>query len=131
VLVTNVLLAGMATHGICEGLIKLCFRDHTIIVSEHILLELREHYIGKFKATDEQAALAVDVFRKQSELVVPAAIPIAILRDADDLPVVGTAVAGSADYLVTGDKQPQELAAYQNVTIVSPRQFYDRLRVTT
>jgi len=128
VLDTNVLLAGVATHGICEGLIALCFRDHSVVRSEYILIELREHYIGKFKATDQQAALVVDTLRKQSEVVVPAPIAQDAFGDADDLPVLGTAVAGQVNYLVTGDKRLRELGDYHGIPIVSPREFYDLVR---
>ena len=51
VLDTNVLLAGMATHGLCETLIVIAFRDHEVVVSDHILSEVAEHYVDKFKAT--------------------------------------------------------------------------------
>ncbi len=130
VLDTNVLLAGIATHGICEGLLAICFRDHSVVLSEHILGELSEHYVGKFKATDQQAALVADTLRKHSEIVAPAAIPQSTCGDADDLPVLGTAVAGQADYLITGDKQLLELGNYQGLPILSPREFYDRVRVS-
>jgi putative PIN family toxin of toxin-antitoxin system len=128
VLDTNVLLAGIATHGICEALVTLCFRDHSVVTSEHILIELREHNIGKFKATDSQADLVVDVLRKQCEIVVPALVSADAFGDADDLPVLGTALAGHADSLVTGDKRLQELANYQGIPIRSPRDFYDIVR---
>ena len=115
----------------CEGLLTLCYRDHTIVLSEHILAELHEHYVGKFKATDEQAALVVGALRKQSDIVAPAAIPSEAFVDADDLPVLGTAITGHVDYLVTGDKQLQELGQYRKIPIVSPRQFYELLRTAS
>jgi uncharacterized protein len=130
VLDTNVLLAGVATHGICEGLLAICFRDHSVVLSEHILVEFAEHYVGKFKAADPQAALVLDTLRKHSVNVVPVPIPNEAIGDADDLPVLGTAVAGSADYLVTGDKQLLELGSHQGIPILSPRDFYDRIRVS-
>ncbi len=128
VLDTNVLLAGVATHGIGEGLLAICFRDHVVVLSDHILSEFAEHYIGKFKATDQQARLVVDTFRKHGEIVDPAEVVPDTFADADDLPVLGTAVSGRADYLVTGDKQLLELGAHQGVPILSPRDFYDRVR---
>ena len=129
VLDTNVLLAGIATHGICEGLVTLAFRDHTVVLSEHILSEVAEHYVGKFKATAEQASLVVDTFRRNSEVVVPAPVASDVLADADDLPVLGTAFAGQADCLVTGDKELQGLGNYRGIPIQSPREFYERVRV--
>lgn len=128
VLDTNVLLAGIATHGICEGLLALCFRDHSVVLSDHILDELAEHYVGRFKASHDQAALVVDTLRKQSENVVPAPVAEDVIRDTDDLPVLGTALAGRADYLVTGDKQLQALGNHQGILILSPREFYDLIR---
>ena len=130
VLDTNVLLAGVATHGICEGLMAICFRDHSVVLSQHILNEFAEHYVGKFKATDLQAALVADTLRQHSEIVVPALIPQDAFGDEDDLPVLGTAVAGQADCLVTGDKQLLELGAFQGIPILSPREFYDRIRAS-
>ncbi|MFM8804720.1 MAG: PIN domain-containing protein, partial [Planctomycetia bacterium] len=46
VLDTNVLLAGFAAHGLCEALLKLVYRDHVVIVSEHILEEVARHMCG-------------------------------------------------------------------------------------
>ena len=128
VLDTDVLLAGVATHGICEGLLAICFRDHSVVLSDHILSELAEHYVGKFKATSEQAAIVVDTLRKQCEVVEPAPVPIEAFADIDDLPILGTALAGQAEFLITGDRPLVELGDYQGVTILSPREFYDRIR---
>jgi putative PIN family toxin of toxin-antitoxin system len=128
VLDTNVLLAGVATHGLCEGVLAMAFRDHSVVLSEYILNELAEHYVGKFKATDEQTSVVLDTFRKQSEIVVPASIAPDVFADADDLPVLGTAFAGQAECLITGDRKLLALANYRGIQILSPREFYDRVR---
>jgi putative PIN family toxin of toxin-antitoxin system len=128
VLDTNVLLSGIATHGLCEGIVTLCLRDHTIVLSEHILDELAEHYAGKFKAAGEQTAAVTNILRQNSELVVPTSIPKKAFDDKDDLPVLGTAVAGHADCLVTGDKGLLELNEFQGIPILSPRGFHDLLQ---
>ncbi len=47
----------------------------------------------------------------------------------DDL-ILATAMSSQADYLVTGDKQLQDLGTYQGVTILSPRAFLDLLRTS-
>ena len=125
---TNVLLAGMATRGLCEGVLSICFESHTVILLEHILAEVREHYLGKFKANVEQADHAVATFRLGAELVEPAEVPSNDFDDVDDLPVLGTAVAGEADCLITGDRKLLELGQYMGVAILSPRAFYGRLR---
>ena len=128
VLDTNVLLAGFATHGLCEALLKIVYRDHIVIVSEHILDEVSRHFSGKFKATKAQAEAVVAFLRSSSEVVEPAAVPRGTLRDKDDLPILGTAVAGAASCIVTGDQELLTLGTFQGVDIHSPRAFYDRLR---
>jgi putative PIN family toxin of toxin-antitoxin system len=125
---TNVLLAGVATHGLCEGLLAIAFRDHTVLLSEHILAEFEEHYTSKFKATAEQASEAVNLLRSQCTIVSPAETPPETLRDQDDLPVLGTALAARADCLVSGDRELLELGNYMQIPILSPRALYELLR---
>jgi len=43
VLDTNVVLAAIATHGLCQALVTLVFRDHVVILSAHILGEVAKH----------------------------------------------------------------------------------------
>ena len=129
VLDTNVLLAAIATHGLCQALVTLVFRDHQVILSDHILGEVAKHYQGKFKATKRQADAVVDFLRAQSEIVNPVTVPLGTVQDKDDLPVLGTAVAASASVLVTGDQELLLLGLFRGVAILSPRDFYDRLRV--
>ena len=128
VLDTNVLLAAIATHGLCQALVALVFRDHVVVLSDHILGEVLKHYQGKFKATKRQAEAVVAALRAQSEIVEPTAVPLGTVQDKDDLPVLGTAVAASASVLVTGDQELLLLGLFRDVAILSPRDFYDRLR---
>jgi putative PIN family toxin of toxin-antitoxin system len=94
VLDTNVLLAAIAAHGLCQALVTLVFRDHLVILSEHILGEVAKHDQRTFKATKRQADAAVAVLRANGEVVEPVTVPPGTVRDKDDLPVLGTAVAG-------------------------------------
>ena len=49
-------------------------------------------------------------------------------NDPKDNPVVATAVAGKADYLVTGDRAHHlPLGEYRGVRMVSPRAFHELL----
>jgi len=55
-------------------------------------------------------------------------VPPGRVRDKDDLPVLGTAIAGSVAALVTGDQELLALGLFRGVAILSPRDFYGRLR---
>jgi len=60
--------------------------------------------------------------------VQPASVPKKACRDPDDLMVLGTALAGEADAIVTGDKDLLVLDTFESIPILSPRAFYDRLK---
>jgi uncharacterized protein len=61
-------------------------------------------------------------------MVIPTRVKV-FVRDPDDLPILGTALAGKADYLVTGDRdlvEDQKLKTWmrqRGVKIVSPAEF--------
>jgi predicted nucleic acid-binding protein len=65
----------------------------------------------------------IAVLRAEATLVVPAATVRGVAEDEEDDLVLATAVAGGADFLGTGDRYLQALEQYQNVVILSPRQF--------
>jgi hypothetical protein len=50
-----------------------------------------------------------------------------VTRDPKDDAVVACAVAGRADYIVSGDKDLLSLETYEGIEIVTPRQFLDIL----
>ena len=61
-------------------------------------------------------------------MVKPAVVAVSACRDPDDLPLLGTAVAGRASLLVTGDKDLLVLREHAGIPIVTPRECYDRMR---
>lgn len=127
VLDTDVLLAAFGTRGLCEAVWVACLVEHDPVTSEHILGELERHLAGKFRMPVRRAREIVSFVRSRSEVVQPAEVPAGACRDPDDLPVLGTAVAGRADLLVTGDADLLSLGSYRSVEIASPRGAYQRL----
>lgn len=131
VLDTNVLLSAAFFPGVCEKLLAHCFLTPSIqlVLSEHILGEFVEHGLGKLNGTADQIDAAVAELRRRCQIVPPASVPADTISDADDLPVLGAAIAGQADCLITGDRELLNLGSFRSIAILSPRAFYDRLRV--
>lgn len=127
VLDTNVLFAAFAAHGLCEAVLEVCLASHRIVLSEHILTELSRHLTGKLKLPAGQVKDIVSFLSEHAEIVLPADVPADACRDSDDLPVLGTALATGADYLVTGDRELLDLGQFQSIPILSPRTFHDHL----
>jgi putative PIN family toxin of toxin-antitoxin system len=127
----NVWLSGLLTRGVCERVLDLCWTPAssiTIMCSEHLLAELAANAHAKFQVPVEEAAEAVAALRKRVELVEPLAVPADACRDPNDLPVLGAALAGQVACVVTGDRDLLEIKQYHGIPILSPREFYDRVR---
>lgn len=125
---TNVLVSAVATRGLCADVFNLVLAEHEFIVGEAVLTELRRVLTGKMrvpaKTTDELVAL----LRREGIIVRKAEAFQVRIRDQDDVVVLSEAIAGNAEILVTGDCELLEVTADLPLQILSPREFWERLR---
>jgi uncharacterized protein len=124
VLDTNVLIAAfISPSGRSYELLERCATLHSIICSEFILEELREKLVNKFKRETRDVDSVIDLLRTRIQLVVPVMFEEPIGRDLEDEPILGTAVAGEAERIITGDKDLLSLESYRGIKIVKPSEF--------
>jgi uncharacterized protein len=127
VLDTSVLFAAFRLDsGFCTDLFRQCVLRYDIVISEHILDELQRHLIGKSKLPSSKTSEIIKSLRSFAVVVVPAPLQNDACRDPDDIPILGTAVAGSAQILVTGDKDLLVLNPFRSIAILGPREFHNR-----
>ncbi|WP_423924299.1 putative toxin-antitoxin system toxin component, PIN family [Candidatus Palauibacter sp.] len=125
---TNVLVSALAARGICSDVPRVVIANHSLIAGETVLRELRRVLDEKFRVPPATIE-TTDEFLREVAVVVAAAVPLSIeLADPDDVPILGEAVAGKADVLVTGDRDLLRVAGEAPVAVLSPREFWDALR---
>jgi putative PIN family toxin of toxin-antitoxin system len=124
VLDANVLIAAFVARGTCAELLEYCVREHEPVTSEAILEEARRNLVDKIRVTAAQADQTVRLLRTRLEVVEPAALEHPVCRDPDDDVVLGTAVAGRCEAIVTGDKDLLDLVEHGAIRMVSPRAFW-------
>jgi putative PIN family toxin of toxin-antitoxin system len=124
VLDANVLIAAFVARGVCAELLEYCVREHEVVTSAAILEEVRRNLIDKIKVTTAQADQTVRLLRTRCEEVEPVVLESQVSRDPDDDVVLGTAIAGRCEGIVTGDKDLLDLVTHQGIVIVSPRGFW-------
>jgi putative PIN family toxin of toxin-antitoxin system len=123
VLDTNVFIAALIARGVCSDLLEHCVQQHEIVTSDFILGELRGNLIHKFRYSVQDTEEAVGLLRSGMEVVVPVALESPICRDPDDNTVLGTAIAGNAACIVTGDKDFFVIKRYHAIDIIRPAGF--------
>lgn len=133
VLDTNVLLSGIAYPGSVPGKILAAWRHGSVdvLLSAFILDELRRvlpRLASRHGLSATEIDDLVDILAIQAAVIEPEPTSDPELRDANDLPVLGTLLAalaaGSADYLITGDKDLLALA--ERFPVITPAAFWER-----
>jgi len=120
---TNVLIAAFITRGVCSDVLEHCVRYHRLVTSDFILSEFHENLVYKFKYSEEEVEEAVKLLCSRMEMVTPADLGTAVCRDPDDDAILGTAIAGKATCIVTGDNDLLIIKQFRTVDIVRPAEF--------
>jgi uncharacterized protein len=118
--------AHISRAGVCAELLEDILMDHELVISEFILDELARKLREKFGFPENEVAEIRESIVSSGEVVIPVEIPPAACRDPNDLPILGTAVAGRADVLITVDKDLLALGAHDGIPIIKPGEFWKR-----
>lgn len=133
VLDTNVLLSGIAFPGSVPGKIMSAWRlgSLEVVLSDFILDELRRvlpRLSHRHGLTSAEIDDLLDILSIQAEVLEPHVPDEELLRDVNDLPLLGTLLAavqvGSVNYLITGDKDLLVLG--DRYPVISPADFWMR-----
>lgn len=126
---TNVLVSAFATRGLCVDVLQLVLAEHELVVGERVLTELRRVLKRKMRAPDETIRDIEGFLRRQAQVVERASRPAIEVRDADDAHVLGEAIAGAVEVLVTGDQDLLDVGTGLPFRVLTPRGFWNYLRV--
>ena len=99
---------------------------HDLVISEFILEELQRTLRDKFDFPDAEIRAIATFMRSAAISVTPTELPADSCRDPDDIPVLGTAVAGNARFLIAVDRDLLALVTFREIAIMRPRDFWDR-----
>jgi len=124
ILDTNVIIAAFATRGLCNSIFELCLDRHTVIISEHILSEIKTNLEKKIKMPEAKCKQVIDYLREYCLVSEIDEIKDDICRDKDDIKVLGLAAHTKPECIITGDKDLLELKEYNSIKIITPREFW-------
>ena len=126
---TNLLAGAAATRGLCADLLREVLASHDLLLSKYVLKELRTVLTRKLGVPSDTVKEFIEFLQQDAALFEAGPPPSVKLQDKSDLPVLRAALAGHAEVLVTGDKELLRLKRVDELEILSPRQFWERLKV--
>ena len=128
VLDSNVIIAAFASRGLCSEVFEVCLSGHSIVTSEHILSEVKTNLIKKIRLPESIVKDKMEYLRDEAERVNPSELTDSPCRDKDDNIIIGTALSGNAEFIITGDEDLLVLKTYKGIDIITPREFWSRLK---
>ena len=126
VLDSNILIAAYISNGLCSEILESCLKEHELVISDVIFQETGDHLVRKFKQPVGEVKEYLHILGLHSETIEPVVFSKTVCRDPKDDFILGTAVAGKAHYLISGDKDLLSLKRYHSIQILSPRDFWTK-----
>lgn len=130
VLDTNVIVSSFLSPMGPPGRIRAALeqRHFDLIVSASLLDEYGRalnypRVVARHQLTPDEIEEQVVGIRNVATLIVVAELPNVIPEDPPDNMVLATAVAGGADYIVSGDDDLHRIGEYEGIQVLSPTQF--------
>ena len=126
---TNVIVSAMTTRGLCADVFRGVLSDHDLLTCQKILYDVRRVLRSKFSVPAELVSEYLELLFHDTLMAAPKGAPVVSIKDRDDVEIVAAAIAAGAQVLVTGDAELQRLRLVQGVSILSPRAFWEKLKV--
>lgn len=123
---TNVFISALMFGGLPGRFLDLALRGRfTLVTSKALLDELNEKLREKFAVSERDALTIRAKLEGNASVVDPDFELNAVPDDPDDNRVLECAVAGRADFIVSGDRHLLRIGNYEGIAIVTVRQFLE------
>jgi len=126
---TNILISGVISpHGCPRAILEHWHdQDFVLVISQAQMAEVEQvmeypHLLARLRVYNHDRTRLLHALQSYAETVMVETVE-PVCRDPDDDLILASAVAGKADYLVSGDKDLLVLEKHRGVRIVTAAQF--------
>ena len=130
VLDTNIFISALGWKGKPKEIFnRIIDHEFELILSHHQLEELqRVIEYQKFNFSEDQKTQFLAIILEVATLVETSQNVYVIEEDPDDNRILEAAIAGKADYIISGDEHLLQLKEYQTIKILNADNFLKLLR---
>ncbi len=125
VLDTNIIVSGLGWRGAPHDIVRACLdHRHELVSSPDLLVEVdRVLRYPKFRFSSSEILDYLALLTAAAEIVRPDFQLAVIEADPTDNRVLECALAGGAEAIVSGDDHLLDLAEFEKIPILRPREF--------
>jgi putative PIN family toxin of toxin-antitoxin system len=124
---TNIFISGLKFGGKPAVALQMAAKGvFTLVVSEDILLEIKDVLLRKFRWSENKVVSTLTGISVMVEIVKPD-IVLSDCEDPDDNRILEAAITGGAVYIVSGDRHLLQMKMFRGVEIVNVNDFIDRI----
>lgn len=127
---TNALISAYGFGGKPQQCLDLAFLDEIELLTSWAAIEelhrVMEYDRLPFDETDRDEIIAELVTLPNSSVITPEITVNEVDRDPDDDKFLECAVAGDADFIISGDEHLLTISSYENIEIVTADEFLTR-----
>lgn len=133
---TNVLLSGLLWRGAPHELLNRARNGELTLISSPVLLAELADVISRTKfdailaRTNTSRSRTLDELHRLAEVIKPPPLSQPMCRDEDDDAVLAAAIAGQADFIISGDDDLLSLKLYLGIPIITPVEAVQRIETS-
>ncbi len=125
---TNVIVAAVATRGLCADVVREVLTRPELVVSETLFEEVTLVLTEKIGVPAAFVSDLISLFREGAILSAPSGKTELPVRDQADRALLSAALSGKAELFVTGDAELLGLREIGPMSVVPPRAVWERVR---
>jgi putative PIN family toxin of toxin-antitoxin system len=107
-----------------KAILKILESDDILLISKEIIDEILTVLASKF-SKDREFLSRTALFLADIARVVKPSRKINVLKDVADDKIIECAIAGKADFIVTGDKEMLKYRGFEGIKIISFREYIE------
>ncbi len=112
----------------CHDVFRIVLAEHELLISPAIIGELERVLLDKLRMPANRIDEIVAFVAEHAQRVMPRHPADWPESDPSDRWIVASALVGSADVLISGDKELVESSCGKPVQVLTPRAFWELLR---
>ncbi len=127
---TNVVVSAIATRGLCADVLREVLARHQLIMCRELMAELERVLNDKIALPGPLILEFLQFLQQDAHVSEPSPGKTWPIKDKEDVVLLSAALNGGAELFITGDAELIEMRRVENMEIVSPRVFWEKLTRT-